>query len=138
MMNYRFLPEHKLLVICIWGVTSAEEVQKQRQKIRTSIDLSQNFDTILEVSHFERCFTNEEIHTFSQSSFDAFLSGKKLAIIASSDLAYGIMRMYEGMAYSDISFEISVFRDASSALMWLGREGIDIESIFEKILGEVK
>ena len=138
MLNYRMLPEHKLLVICIWGVTSVEEVEKQRRKIRASIDLSQNFDAILEVSHLEYHFTSEEIHTFSQTSSDAILAGKKLAIIASSDIAYGINRMYEAMAHLQISFELSVFRDASSALSWLGRKGIDIESIFEEIMGEVK
>ena len=138
MINYHLLPEHNLLVFCIWGVTSVKEVQKLRQKIRTSVDLSQNYDAIIEVTPLERWFTNEEIRMFSKSTSDAFLSGIKLAIIASSDIAYGINRMYEAMADFDSPLEISVFRDASSALKWLGREGIDIESIFEEIMGEVK
>lgn len=44
--------------------------------------------------------------------------------------------MYETMANYEIPFDISVFRDARSALAWLGREGIDIESIFEEIMKE--
>ena len=138
MINYHLLPEHNLLVFCVWGVTSVKEVQKLRQKIRTSVDLSQNYDAIIEVTPLERWFTNEEIRMFSKSTSDAFLSGKKLAIIASSDIAYGINRMYEAMADSESPLEISVFRDASSALKWLGREEIDIESIFQEIMREVK
>jgi hypothetical protein len=138
MLNYRILPEHKLLVLCIWGMTSVEEIQKQRQKIRTSIDFSQNYDTIIEVTHLKRWFTSEEMHTFSKSTSDAYMSGKKLAIVASSDIAYGMNRMYEAMSDLESPLEISVFRDVSSALKWLGREGIDIESIFKEIMGEVK
>ena len=138
MINYRILPEYKLYVICIWGVTSVEQIQKQRQKIRSNLDLSQNYDTIIEVTHLKHQFKSEEFHSFDRSTSDSFFSSKKLAIVASSDIAYGVNRMYEAISDSTSPLEISVFRNVSSALMWLGREGIDIESIFKEIMGEVQ
>lgn len=138
MMNFRILPEHQLLLMCIWGKPSFEEIQTKRQEIRKSLDLSQDFNAILDVNHIEEWFSGNELRSFSKSTTDDFLAGKKLAVIASSDLAFGMNRMFQSMADLKSPLEISVCRDLSSALKWLGREGIEIENIFEKLMKEEK
>ncbi len=45
-------------------------------------------------------------------------AGSKLAIVAASDLDFGMSRMYELLA-GDAGFAISVFRQMSEALRWL-------------------
>jgi hypothetical protein len=47
----------------------------------------------------------------------------RLAIVAGSDHAYGMGRMYEMMRGDDVPEEIEVFRDMDAALRWLGTGG---------------
>ena len=44
----------------------------------------------------------------------------RLAIVAGSDHAYGMARMYELLRGDDVPEEIEVFRDMDAALRWLG------------------
>ena len=52
----------------------------------------------------------------------------KTAIIASTDLAYGMSRLYEGIS-SDLPEIIKVFREPLAALEWLGVD----ESVLEEL-----
>lgn len=45
--------------------------------------------------------------------------------------------MHEMVSENKGPYKINIFRDTGSALKWLGREGLDIESIFEEIRREM-
>jgi hypothetical protein len=54
-----------------------------------------------------------------------------------SDIHYGISRMHDTVAKINKNpYNISVFRDARSALKWLNRTEIDIENVFKTIQEE--
>ncbi len=138
MIDYRILPEHSLIVLCNWGVTPVEEVLTLSQKLRTDPDYSNSYDTIVDNTHQERQYTGEEMRRLSKRRFDPGPSPIKIATIAPSDVTFGMCRMYQIITDAEGHIEAGVFRDAGSALKWLGREGIDVESVFEEIRGVIK
>ena len=57
----------------------------------------------------------------------------RVAVIATTDIAFGMSRMHEILSEMESPQNITVFRDTGSALKWLEMEGLDVESIFEEI-----
>jgi len=53
------------------------------------------------------------------TGLNPFGAGARRALAVSSDVAYGMARMYQIMR-SDAQDEVEVFRDIDSALEWLG------------------
>lgn len=54
--------------------------------------------------------------------------GGKTAVIAPSDVTFGVMRQYLAAAgASELPFEQQVFRSRDQALSWLGLEGVSLE-----------
>ncbi len=138
MINYKILPEHRLIVVCNWGKTPVEEVLHLRQNLRMNPDYSLSYDSILDVTHLKYQYTSEEIRRMSETNFETGLSPIKNAIIAPADVSYGMSRMFEMLTDGESPIETCVFRDATLALNWLDRKGIDIERIFEEIRGDLK
>lgn len=52
------------------------------------------------------------------SQFDDMLEGSSVAVVASDDIVYGMMRMYQQLA-SEAPVQVEVFRDADEAHRWL-------------------
>ena len=137
MIKYRILPEQKLIAICNWGKTTVEEILKFSQDLRSDPDFSQSYDTILDNTQIETVFTSDEIDKLSSPRIDTSKQAGKVAIIAIADITYGMSRMHELVTETKSPNKISVFRNTGSALKWLDREGLDIESIFEEIKKEI-
>jgi hypothetical protein len=136
MINYRILPEKRLIVLYNWGVTPVEEVLRFGQNLQADPAFSQGYDVIIDTTHLERQYTTEEIHRLSESRYNTSLSPSiKVATIAPADVTYGMSRMYQIITDHETHIETCVFRDTGSALKWLDREMFDIEKIFEKIRG---
>ncbi len=138
MIHYRILPEQKLIAMCNWGKTTVEEIMKFSQDLRNDPDFSQSYDAILDNTHSESVFSYDDIEKLSIQRVDTSKPGGRLAIVAPADISFGMSRMHEIVTEFKSPYKIYVFRDAFSALKWLDREGLDIESIFERIKGETK
>lgn len=137
MINYRILPEQKLIAICNWGKTTVEEVLKFSQDLRSDPDFSQSYDTILDNTQIEDAFTSDDINKLSNPRIETSEPAGKVAIIAPADITYGISRMHELVAATKSPQKLYVFRNTGPALKWLDREGLDIEHIFEEIKGTI-
>jgi hypothetical protein len=138
MINYRILPEKKLIAICNWGKTTVEDIVKFSQDLRSDPGFSQSYDSIVDNTQLESIYTGDEIKKLSNPRIDTSKSVGKVAIIAPADIIYGMSRMHELISETKSPHKIHVFRDTGSALKWLDREGLDIESIFEEIKGKIK
>lgn len=137
MIQYRILRDHKLIAICNWGRTSLEDIVKLRQALLNDPLFSPNYDAIVDSTQLENIPTRDEIDTLNATRMAADSHpGGKIAIIASSDLLFGISRMHETVSeiYGNTR-NSCVFRDSASALDWLDKGNLDIESIFEEIKG---
>ena len=133
MINYRILPEQKLIAISNWGKTTLEDVVKFSQDLRSDPGFFQSYDSIVDNTQLEYTYTPDEIHKLSDPRIDTGKSVGKVAIIAPADITYGVSRMHEIISETKSPHKINVFRDTGSALKWLDREEIDIEIIFEEI-----
>lgn len=109
-----------------------EEYLEMIQKLRSDPDYSKGYDSITDLSEVRLHYTSEEIKRFTKIG----LSPVKVAIVAPSDISYGMSRMFEMLTDGDTPAEVRVFRDIASAATWLGRKGIDIEAMFEEIRDE--
>ena len=64
----------------------------------------------------------EDVHQISQvpRKFLKLRKGGKTAIVATSDLAFGLSRMYQASSQlEELPFEVQVFRDSETAHEWL-------------------
>ena len=133
MIKYRILPEQKLIAICNWGKTSVEEILTFSQDLRNDPEFSQSYDTILDNTQTKIAFTSDEMTMLSNPRIDSNKRVGRVAIIALADITYGLSRMHELYTKTKSPHKISVFRNTSSALKWLNKEGLDIENIFKEI-----
>lgn len=60
----------------------------------------------------------QKLSNFAREAFDSEGSGYKLALVANEDLAYGMLRVYEGWC-NDRPIKINTFRNLDDALTWV-------------------
>ena len=133
MIKYRILPEHRLIAICNWGETSIEEINTFSLNLRSDPNYSYDHDAIVDNSLSTTTFSNNEIYMLAKYRKDPRAVKIKIAIIAPTDLSYGISRMHGALSESENPYNINIFRDMNSAIEWLDRSELDIERIFEEI-----
>lgn len=138
MINHRIFPELELIAICNWGKTSVKEIMKFVQVLHGDPDYSRSYDSMVDCSQMDIIFTRDEIDTLAGNQINTSLSVGRVAIIAPSDIQFGISRMHEIVSeVQESPLKMGVFRDNISALKWLNRAGLDIEKIFKEIRGTI-
>jgi hypothetical protein len=135
MMKYRILPEHRLVVLCLWGTSSAEEILELSGQLRSDPLFSNDYDALVDNSNVEHPPTGAELRRLAEPRMFMLREDARLAVVAPSDATYGTSRMHQLLSEFRSPLHIEVFRDRASALLWLGREGVDIEQICEDLRG---
>lgn len=119
------------LLITTWegeavDVDFIEAIKKYQQDIQCNSDYS-NFNEIVDLTRITgiKLTTNGIKHMSSiASNTDQNRTNTKLALIVSSNLAFGLARMYE--AYRSMSKnsnkEIRVFKNETDAFTWINEE----------------
>jgi hypothetical protein len=117
----RFEPEKSLTVFTVLGAVSADEFSQAIEEFyekgpvtnKVLFDLTDSFldqlrsEEILNISRTPKYIPEQRV-------------GGKTAIVAPSDLAFGLARMYEFSSDpADIPFVIKVFRTMEEARKWL-------------------
>ena len=109
--------ENRLVRSKGWGVVSAADMSDVKGRLlATQFDPTyREFCDFSGVTDFQ--LTGKEVQTFATTS--PFSKTARRAVIVSSDVVYGMVRMYGLMGDRDSNYH-RVFRDAASALRWLG------------------
>lgn len=125
-MRYAIYKERRLVVTTGWERVTFEEIRAHQEQVLSDPDFSSDFDqlvdgtraTALDISASEaQIVVGRRI--FSPSA--------RRALVAPAAAVYGMGRLLE--TYNEMSVapsQIRVFYDLSSALKWLGLEGIDL------------
>lgn len=136
MIDYRVVPEQKVVVICNWDITSIKQIIKLEKRLLGSSAYRDDYDCIVVNRFLEAYYTCGDIKWFATKRWPLKLTQKKIAVIATENLCFGISRMYQTMAEGKSACEISVFRDKEPALAWIGREDFDLSGIIDEIIGK--
>ncbi|WP_319523203.1 hypothetical protein [uncultured Desulfosarcina sp.] len=133
MLNYKILPEHRLVVVCDWAESSLNQIFELDQRLQSDPCFSKTYDAIMDASHLVRNYTRHEIENLAIRPAVSRPSPIKIAIVAPTDLSFGMSRMYQILTGNDPMVDLRVFRDSCTAMKWLGREDLDIERMFQEI-----
>lgn len=136
MIDYRILPEQSLIVICVWGIVTLDDIITLSRHLRSDPHFFQQYDTIVENTQLETPPKRDDIRKLSEARIDLSKPAGKVAVISPEDIIYGMSRMHEMISEVEGTHNIQVFRGVASALKWLDKEGIDVEPIFKEIKGE--
>lgn len=135
MIGYRILPEHRLIVLCLRGTTTAAEILSLSDELRSDPEFSMDYDAFVDNTDVEHPPTAAELRALAEPRAGMLRVGAKLAVAAPADATYGTSRMHQLLTEFNSPMKIEVFRDREAAIVWLGREGLDIKRICDEIRG---
>jgi hypothetical protein len=136
MIRYRILPEQKLMVLCFWGTSTAEEILGVSEELRSDPMFSADYDALVDNTNVEHPPTGAELRILAEPRMFMMREDAKLAVVAPAAATYGTSRMHQLLTEFRSPLRIEVFHDRPSALKWLDREGVDIERICQEMLRE--
>jgi hypothetical protein len=114
--------ERRLVRSYGWGEVIFADVVQHQQGLRTHPDFDPDFDQIADLTDVDSlAISAEEIQLLAHITL--FSENSRRAFVAPSQLAFGMVRMFE--AHHDSSFAPSttmVFRSMSEALNWLDKK----------------
>jgi hypothetical protein len=116
-MNYRIDPKRRLVVTRAWGVLSTRELVD----VMTRILLDPRFDPTYRSLGDLRDVTDitvDNLATAQTAASPLFAEGTRRAIVATSDAAFGMARMFASFS-ERTGQEVRVFRDIHLAEAWL-------------------
>ena len=102
-------------------------------RLSRNLELDDIFEVIDEVAAKDQCnrrlwdltagfdFTNQQIEEIANRGKLRWPNASRVAYVASNDLAFGLLRMFEVFREQD-HYKTGVFRDEQEALRWLKTE----------------
>jgi hypothetical protein len=115
--SYTIDPERKLVVTRIWGAATEDEIVDHGQRLRNDPLFRPDFRQLVDMSELTEIRVGSGmIRDASRNQF--FSPGARRALVANSDAAFGMARMY-AIASEDAGQTIEVFRDIRAAEAWL-------------------
>lgn len=124
-MPIHYSNDNGMIVTTLKGRVTDEELITYYKEMDIS-DVSLPWRELIDASGVtEMAITTEgqwKLAAYVLSKSD-LLSGGKVAMVAVSDMVYGMFRMWEGQR-SDVDYEVRVFRSLAFALNWIGSHRI--------------
>jgi len=118
--SYAIDTARRLVLSRIWGAPTEEEILDHGRRLRADPCFQPDFRQLLDMSELKEILISPR--NVRQAARDQFFSpGARRALVAPSDAAFGMARMY-ALASEVEGQTIEVFRDFSAAEAWLGVE----------------
>lgn len=110
------------------GVITEAELLSTYAALMTAPDYDPTLDDLVDLRAVERLEVSpsamRQLITIVQP-IDALAIPTRTAIVAPTDVVFGMSRMYEMLRGDDVPEEIRVFRSLEEATAWLGRPAAD-------------
>lgn len=117
-MSYKIDQERRLVITRGWGELSTRELLDVISQILSDPRFDPDYRSLGDL----RDVTSVSVDTMATAQVAAaplFADGARRAIVATSDVAYGMARMFA--AYSErAGYEVHIFREMAPAEEWLG------------------
>ena len=123
-LAYRVDAENRLIVAAGYGTVTDDEVFDYQRRIAARTETA-GYDELLDVSQVDRIVltSTDRVNELASEAagMDAMRGSSKLAIVAPSDLAYGLGRMFQARREMDRRTKriVGVFRTMAEALSFL-------------------
>jgi hypothetical protein len=115
--SYIIDTDRKLVITRIWGAATEDEIFDHGQRLRNDPQFQPDFRQLVDMSELTEIRVGSGlIRNASRNQF--FSPGVRRAVVANSEAAFGMARMY-AIASEEAGQTIQVFRDMSAAKAWL-------------------
>jgi hypothetical protein len=117
-INYTVNTRQRIIITSASGDISLSDMQEHMQTVQNHPEIQPDYNHIFDLrkaGNFE--ITTSDVKQLAEFSY--FNEQSKRAIVASSDLFYGMSRMYE-IFKKDASVNVRVFRTYEEAKQWVG------------------
>jgi hypothetical protein len=115
---YEIDKERRLVTSTASGVITLDEIWAHQEKLVKDPDYDPGFAQLLDIAQVTKLELNgDDVRTIAGSKI--FASSSRLAIVASSNLMYGMARMFQIFREMKGEQGIHVFRDRDEALAWV-------------------
>ncbi|MEO8201142.1 MAG: hypothetical protein ABI679_11520 [Gemmatimonadota bacterium] len=115
---YNIDPHRHLVLSRGWGVVTNDDFMVHARELTEDPRFQPTFSQLSDLRDAERL----ELDTFTVrrlAAISPFGAGSRRALVVSSDLAFGMARMFQTLREGN-GEELQVFRDIDAALDWLG------------------
>jgi hypothetical protein len=119
--SYVIDTERRRVISRAWGVLSEEELIAHYRAIAADLSFDPTFSQIADLREVTG-FALSSSAVRREASMRVFDRTARRALVATSDIAFGLSRMYASEAY-DVSPSTEVFRDMADAEEWLNQPG---------------
>jgi len=117
--SYSIDVDRKIVMTRIWGAATEDEIRDHGQRLRNDPEFRPEFRQLVDMSDLTEIKVGSGlIMNASRNQF--FSPGVRRAVVANSDAAFGMARMY-AIASENAGQTIEVFRDKKAAEAWLDR-----------------
>ena len=100
------------------GAFTLVDALAHQQRLASDPDFDPSFSQLVDLTHVTSVdVTASDIRKLAQANL--FSCGSRRAILATSEVAFGLARMFEALRESAGEDGIQVFRDLNEALDWL-------------------
>ena len=119
--SYSIDAERELVISRIWGAPTDDEILAHGRRLRDDPDFRPDFRQLLDMTGLEEIrISSQKVRQASRDQF--FVPGVRRALVAQTDAAFGMARMY-ALASEAEGQNIEVFREFTAATAWLdGKE----------------
>lgn len=120
---YEIDKERRLVTSVASGVIALRDVWAHHERLLKDPDFDPNFVQLIDVTQITKLeMSTEDIRRVAGSN--VFATNPRMAIVASSQVLYGLSRMFQILREMDGQEGIRVFRERDEALAWvLGKDG---------------
>lgn len=130
---YRIIPEQKISYIKAWGKISVDEIILEGARMFSEKEWENGFNILCDYREIiEVISKSEDIMEIVEhdKKNEPIFNKSKCAIVAKSDLIFGLSRMWEILS-EDTKLTKMVFRDIKDAKRWLGLSLDSLDSIYK-------
>ena len=119
---YRIDPKQKIVYITAEGILTDDELKKHVDNLLSDADYHPGFNRLSDFRAVSLVdLTGSGMRGLAQGKGTTNSEGSMRALVVSSDLAYGMARMFQILT-DDSSARIEVFKEITEARKWLGLE----------------
>lgn len=122
-IEHRVDAEANLLVVVASGPVADEDLLKYARRIAEDVSISAGHDELIDLRGVEAGgeVTSPTLRRVASmfSAIDRTPERSRVALVANSDVAYGLSRMYQAFR-SESPLDLRVFREMPEAREWLG------------------